>query len=104
MMEIKTGPEEPVMSYCSACWCDRILTTNGKCKTCGTDLVKRHWKTSIKKLEIVLSLKSVTPIEIKGLMYVIPEKMMLKFAELETYPEKIKFIEAVKQTCKSYKI
>lgn len=103
-MELKTGPTEPIMNYCPSCWQERIMTTNGKCKTCGTDLVKRHWKTSIKKLEIVISLGSVIPLEIKGQMYVIPQGMMTKFSELKTYPEKIKFIEAVKKSCKSYKI
>lgn len=103
-MQLKTGPEEPVLSYCTACWKDRIITTNGKCRVCGTDLVKRHWKTSIKKLEIILSVKNVTPIEIKGKMYLIPEKSLERFRLLDSYPEKIKFIEYIKESCKNYKL
>ena len=103
-MELKTGPEEPILSWCTSCWKDRILTTNGKCRTCGTDLLKRHWKTSIKKLEIIIEKPEYTPIEIKGMMYLIPQKMILKFQEMSDYPSKVKFIESVKLTCKSYKI
>jgi hypothetical protein len=80
------------------------MTTNGKCRACGTDLVKRHWRTSIKKLEIVSSTKNATPLEIKGKMYLIPSKMMEKFNGLSDYSEKIKFIECVKESCKNYKI
>lgn len=103
-MELKTGPEEPVLSWCTACWRDRILTTNGKCRVCGTDLVKRHWKTSIKKLELVIKSEGSTPLEIKGMMYLIPKNEMIKFSIIESYADKIKFIEEVKRTCKSYKI
>lgn len=103
-MEIKIGPEEPVMSWCTACWRDRILTTNGKCKVCGTDLVKRHWKTSIKKLELVIKSNGAIPLEIKGLMYLIPRKEIEIFANLENYPDKIKFVETVKKECKSFKL
>lgn len=103
-MELKVGPEEPVISWCTSCWRDRILTTNGKCKVCGTDLIKRHWKTSIKKLEIVISSNGAIPLEIKGMMYLIPKKGMEQFALIENYAEKIKFIEDVKKSCKSYKI
>lgn len=103
-MEVKTGPEEPLVSWCSACWRDRIITTNGKCRVCGTDLVKRHWKTSIKKLELVLQSNGAIPLEIKGMMYLIPKAKMVEFMHIESYTDKIKFIEEVKKSCKSYKI
>lgn len=103
-MELKTGPEEPLLSWCTSCWKDRILTTNGKCRTCGTDLVKRHWKTSIKKLELVIKSNGCTPLEIKGSMYLIPSSLVTKFQAMENYSDKIKFIEHVKKTCKNYKI
>lgn len=104
MMEEKTGPIEPVETYCSSCWKDRLMTTNGKCRVCGTDLVKRHWKTTIKKLEIISSLNDVTSVEIKGRFYVIPNKIVEKFRNLKTYPEKVKFIEYIKESCKNYKL
>jgi len=103
-MQLKTGPEEPILNYCSSCWQDRIMTTNGKCKVCGTDLVKRHWRTSIKKLDLILKSNGATPLEIKGQMYLIPKKGMEKFAIIESYADKIKFIEEIKKTCKCYKI
>lgn len=104
MMQLKTGPEEPVINYCASCWQDRIMTTNGKCKVCGTDLVKRHWRTSIKKLEIISKSNGAIPIEIKSQMYLIPKSKMEDFANMENYSEKIKFIEEVKKSCKCYKI
>lgn len=103
-MQLKTGPEEPLMSYCTSCWKDRIMTTNGKCKVCGYDLVKRHWKTSIKKLDLVCESNGCIPLEIKGMMYLISNKKMEKYISITNYAEKIKFIEEVKKTCKSYKI
>ena len=103
-MEIKTGPEEPLISWCSACWRDRIITTNGKCRVCGTDLVKRHWKTSIKKLELVVQSNGAIPLEIKGMMYLIPREKIVRFVTMQNYAEKIKFIEDVKRSCKFYKI
>lgn len=104
MEVVKVGPQEPIEVYCSACWQDRILTTNGKCKVCGTDLVKRHWKTSIKKLEIMLEYPNKVSIEIKGAMYLISKDQLVSFGFIENYGDKIKFIENIKKNGKCFKI
>lgn len=98
------GPDEPLLNWCTACWKDRIITTNGKCRVCGTDLIKRHWKMSIKKLDIIIKATNKTPLEIKGRLYLIPDGVIAKFKSTTDYTEKIKFIEHVKTQCKSYKV
>lgn len=96
-------PKEPLLAYCSSCWCDRIITTNCKCKVCGTDISKRHWKISIKKLEALIKTGDM-PLEIKGKTYLIPKKMISDFSSIENYIEKIMFIEEVKKNCKVFRL
>lgn len=99
---------EPVKVYCTSCWTDRVITTNGKCKQCGSKLLKpRHWDTTIKKFEIISKSNGAhICIEIKNILYLVPFKYLEEFNILDknNLEQVGAFIESIKTQCQSFKV
>lgn len=100
--------DSAVKVYCTACWTDRIITTNGKCKICGSKLLKpKHWDTTIKKFEIISKSNGAhICIEIKNVLYLVPFAFLDRFAKLDRNNlEQVGiFIEDIKSNCMSFRV
>ena len=100
--------ESAVKVYCTSCWTDRVITTNGKCKVCGSKLLKpKHWDTTLKKFEIIAKSNGAhICIEIKNQLYIVPFKYLDEFNRLDRGDlEKVgQFIESIKTQCQSFRV
>lgn len=108
MVLVEKQKPEPVKLYCTSCWVDRVITTNGKCFVCGNKLLRpKHWDITIKKIELITkSMRHSVPIEIKDRLYLVPIAHLESFQEIDRNdPVQIgQFIEGIKDKCTSFKV
>lgn len=101
-------PAKSVKVYCTACWVDRLVTSNGKCKVCGSKLIRpRHWDITARKIEVIIkSMSHSMPIEIKDRMYLVPIPYLVQFNDIDRndLAEIGEFIEGIKERCSSFKV
>lgn len=99
---------EPVKVYCTSCWVDRVITTNGKCKVCGSKLLRpKHWDTTTKKIELIVkSMNGFIPLEIKSRLYLVPIPYIERFSDIDRNDlvQIGQFIEGIKEQCTSFKV
>ena len=96
-----------VTVYCTGCWKDRPITTNGKCLTCGARLPRPiHWNVTMKKLKLITENDEMTPVEIKGMMYFLTIDYLYKFKQINPndFKQVGEFMRDVKDNCISFKI
>ena len=104
----ETMSSKPVKVWCPSCWVDRVITSNGKCLTCGTKLVRpKHWDTTIRKLELIWKNRSgYIAVEIRNRIYMVPFPYMDEFENLDRtdHEKTAAFIETIKEKCQSYSV
>lgn len=95
------------MIYCTGCWKDRPITTNGKCLYCGAKLPRpKHWDLTLKKLKLIVENDEMTPLEIKGYIYFLTIDYLDKFKKLDIKDFRTvgEFMSDVKENCPNFRI
>lgn len=96
-----------VTIYCTGCWKDRPITTNGKCHHCGSKLPRPiHWGITMKKLKLILENDEFTPLEIKGHMYFLPIDYLYKFKQINPndFKQVGEYMKDIKDNCANIKV
>lgn len=100
--------ERAIKVWCPSCWMDRIITSNGKCKICGTKLLRpKHWDTTIRKLELIgKNRREYFAVEIKNFLYMVPFEYLdeLEMIDRNDHARIGEYIESIKERCRSFKI
>lgn len=96
-----------VTVYCTTCWKDRPITTNGKCHHCGNKLPRpAHWSLTLKKLKLISEHDEFTGVEIKGEMYFLPIDYIYKFKSINPndFKQVGEFIKDLKENCEHIRV
>lgn len=94
---------KPVLVQCSWCIFPQVLTTNGKCKKCGSKLVKqKHWDRASKTIELINQYKKKgIPLQIKEKLYFVPSEYFEEYESIAHmgFKEKVMIIEHIRKEC-----
>lgn len=104
---VKKNVNQKVKLYCTACWTDREVTTNGKCLACGFKFAKpKHWVTTLKKISESLQHEGTLPVDILGVTYFLPREYIdrYRFMNLDDFMAVGEFINDIKSNCESAKV
>src|SRR3990167_5886882 len=98
--------KEPILFQCTWCIKPQLMTTNGKCKRCGSSMVRqKHWDKVAIVMELILKHKDKGfPLPINEKIYFVPIEYFDEFQKFSNLGWKYNaiLVERIRKECEGY--